>query len=265
MKKTIKLFGIIALAMIIGFSMASCGDDGGDDSNTATYTGTKGGTTYKLKITQARAITPLAGDAYELTVDKKKSTGTVDAVTGDTLTLQPKTAGADTFTAEIGDNGLANVSGLITFDNDPTPVPGPGDLTPSGGGGGGSGGDGGGNTGKLTVTDIPAKFNGKYAGYFVGTNDDDLHLQGSAGENSIFGTVKISNGRVIIPIWRLADGKSFSYSGNDTVDNKCSFMIYSGDTINSDTLATISWRNGITFKNGSATVSANDATINEVK
>jgi len=134
MKKTIKLIGIAVFVAVIGFSMIACGDDGSGgpsgDTNTATYSGTADGKTYSLKITKAaRAITPTAGDAYELTVDTKTSTGTVQTITGSTLTLQPQYLGARTFNAAIGDNGLTDVTGLITFD-DGDDEDGPGPLIP---------------------------------------------------------------------------------------------------------------------------------------
>ena len=46
MKNAIKLFGIIALVAVIGFSMAACGDDDGGDDNTP-----KGSKTASGKIT----------------------------------------------------------------------------------------------------------------------------------------------------------------------------------------------------------------------
>ncbi|GBU27200.1 hypothetical protein R84B8_00726 [Treponema sp. R8-4-B8] len=87
-----------------------------------------------------RAITPAAKDAYELTVGAKKSTGTVQSVSGNTLTLKPKDPAASAFDAAVDDNKLTKVIGLITFDDGSTEQ-GPGELTPStpstGGGGGG--------------------------------------------------------------------------------------------------------------------------------
>ena len=51
MKSTMKCLAIIALAAIIGFSFAACGDGDGGDSNSATYTGYDGdGAEYKLVI-----------------------------------------------------------------------------------------------------------------------------------------------------------------------------------------------------------------------
>jgi len=78
----------------------------------------------------ARALTPAVGDDYELTVGTKKSTGAVQAITGNKLELKPKYAGAAAFDATTsGRNGLTDVTGLITFD-DGDEVWGPGELTP---------------------------------------------------------------------------------------------------------------------------------------
>jgi len=144
MKNFVKLFGFFALAAVIGFSMAACdnGSTDGDSPNAATYKGTRYSTNYTLKITKAatksvlyadsaRAITPEAGDSYELTVGAKKSTGTVQAVDGSTFTLKPNTAGAGEFNTTVSGNGLTDVIGLITFD-DNTSADGHGAL--SGGG-----------------------------------------------------------------------------------------------------------------------------------
>jgi len=71
MKNIFKLFGIIALLAVIGFtaalSLTGCSDGGGGpsggpppDPETETYTGTANGKTYTLKITKA-AVTPPGG------------------------------------------------------------------------------------------------------------------------------------------------------------------------------------------------------------
>jgi len=118
MKNTIKLFGVIALVAVIGFSMAGCKEDETDPKpQTVTYTGTADGVTYTLKITENTArYTAQSGDSYELTVGTKKSTGTVQSVTGGTLTLQPSREGAATFTATVSSSGITAMNGTIAFD-----------------------------------------------------------------------------------------------------------------------------------------------------
>jgi len=137
MKNVLKAFGIIALVTIIGFSFAACGDDsgggGGEGNNpqTETYTGTSGGTTYTLKITENTArYTAQNGDGYELTAGSKKSTGKVNNVAGSVLTLKPSREGADSFTATVSGSNLTNLSGNTTWD-DGTPFSAPGALTGS--------------------------------------------------------------------------------------------------------------------------------------
>jgi hypothetical protein len=133
----VRLFGIIALVAVIGFSMAACGgdDDSGDNPQTVTYTGTSGGVTYTLKITENTArYAAQSGDSYELTVGSKKSKGTVQNVTGDVLTLKPSNA-ETTFTATVSGSGLTAMNGTIAWtEGEPTPAP--GEMT--GGGEGGS-------------------------------------------------------------------------------------------------------------------------------
>ena len=60
---------------------------------------------------------------------------------------------------------------------------------------GGGGGDGGGT---LTLTDIPSKYNGKYAR--VSTINIDVDMD-------IFGSGRISGGRAVIPLWGGGGGR----------------------------------------------------------
>jgi len=139
MKNVFKLFGIIALAAIIGFSMAACGgDDDGGGPQTATYTGKSGNDTYTLKITENTArYSAQSGDAYELIFGTKKSTGTVNSVSGGTLNLQPSNALLAIFIAIISGNNLSALNGTITW-TDNTTSPAPGELTTGGNQGGGN-------------------------------------------------------------------------------------------------------------------------------
>jgi hypothetical protein len=146
MKNLFRLFGIIALAAVIGFSFAACsdggGDDDGDDGNgTATYTGVSGGQTYTLKITENTArYTAKDGDDYELTAGTNKSAGKVDNVAGSELTLKPSNATA-TFTATISGKNLTALNGTITWTDKKTTAA-PGELIGTGGNSGGSSGSG---------------------------------------------------------------------------------------------------------------------------
>ncbi len=139
MNKTFKLLGFIALAVVIGFSIASCGDDDEDDGTSdptsVTYNGTADGVVYKLEIKAAgKAVySPKAGDTYTLTVTPaagtaKTSTGTVTAA-GNPLTLKPIGV-TGTFTVTVDTSGaITNMSGTITF-TDNTSQQAPTALTP---------------------------------------------------------------------------------------------------------------------------------------
>jgi hypothetical protein len=123
MKNLLKLIGITALAAVIVFSMAACGDDGGGGGGggpeTLTYKG-KGATsgdvyTLTIRKTAARAFTPVRGDEFELTAGTDKSKGPVDSITGSNFTLKPSNEGAPTFDAAVSGNDLTGLSGTITL------------------------------------------------------------------------------------------------------------------------------------------------------
>jgi len=224
------------------------GNDGGNNPQTATYTGTAGGITYTLRITE---------DAYELTAGSKKSTGTVNNVSGGVLTLKPSNTAA-TFTATVSGSSLTALNDTITW-TDNTTAAAPGALT-----GGSNPGTGGGGT--LTVTDIPAKYNGKYA------NFSSKHGEDIAGGGSISGFqsispityAQISNGRVSIPAWLVnSDDKSIvRYSGNDTFSGGVVVVEVGTQAEHLQDISRYTLGSGafssVTFSNGSATVSWND-------
>jgi len=75
--------------------------------------------------------------------------------------------------------------------------------------------------GTFTLTGIPSQYNGKYA-LFAGGSLTGVGVGGwqSMNERTSEATLpRISNGRVIIPLWKAsADGKkAVRYSGNDTL------------------------------------------------
>jgi hypothetical protein len=138
MKNTIKLFGLIALVTVIGFSMAGCKEPetgptpGTITPRTVTYQGTASSKTYTLKITENTsrvAYTPQNGDSYELTDGTRKSTGTVVSFISLTFTLKPS-RGTTTFTITISSAGITAINGTIAFDDGNTQT-GPGTVTPS--------------------------------------------------------------------------------------------------------------------------------------
>jgi len=144
MKNFFKIFGIVAIVAIIGFSITACGGGGGgggSGAETLTYKG-KGATsgdTYTLTVkkTAARAFTPIKGDEFELSDGTDKSKGEVESFDGSKFTLQPSNDNAPTFDATVSGNDLTDISGTITLtdgtkvtvDETLTPV-----TPPSGGG-----------------------------------------------------------------------------------------------------------------------------------
>jgi len=147
----VRLFGIIALAAVIGFSMAACGGGGGGGPQTVTYTGTSSsGEKYTLKITEyTERYTAQKGDDYELTTGSKKSYGKVVKVENDILTLGPLEDLLTTFTATVSASGLTALNGTITWTDSSTTNASGTTLTGGGSGGSGSGSGSGGGSGGL--------------------------------------------------------------------------------------------------------------------
>jgi uncharacterized lipoprotein YehR (DUF1307 family) len=137
-----KLFGMMTLivAVMLVFSLVACGDDGdgnGGGAQTVTYIGYAGTEKYTLKITEDTArYAAQTGDAYELSVGSKKSTGTVNNVSGSVLTLAPSSG--STFTATVSGTNITAMSGTITYDGNGGTETAPATLaaTPSGSGSG---------------------------------------------------------------------------------------------------------------------------------
>lgn len=152
MKNLIRLFGnlnrehsakvpllIIALAVIIGFSMIACdSEDNGGGPQTVTFTGIANGETYTLEVTQNvdRAVyVPQGGDTYVLTVGTRKSTGTVTTFNSSTgeLTLQPSVTDAPSFTAVVSASSMALIAlnDPITMDDGEVIEDPPAELAPA--------------------------------------------------------------------------------------------------------------------------------------
>ena len=130
MKNLIKLFGLIALAAVIGFSMAACptggssgssgsGGSGGSGKTTYTYSDAEGN--YKLVITQAGRAAHKAGDTFVLTITWKDtskgtttSTGTVTAFIDSSFTL--KSSKDEEFFVTISRSNITGMAGNIPAD-----------------------------------------------------------------------------------------------------------------------------------------------------
>jgi len=123
MKNSAKLFGFIALAVVIGFSMAACGDGGslGGGEGLATYLSyDEDGNEYKLEIKEYEraAYSPKGGDNYVLTITAPdgrvlaKSTGTVTSINESNIELKHSSGATITITVTVssdGDNAIAEI------------------------------------------------------------------------------------------------------------------------------------------------------------
>jgi hypothetical protein len=141
----------------------------------------------------------------------------------------------------------------------------------SGGGGSGSGsnnndsggsGGGSGTSGTFTLTGIPSKYDGMYAVcWFTGAYGRVWGSQSPSSYNSstyittVTG-IKISNGRVSLPLW----GSSTQYSGNDKTN--VFVEIHSTQTIRANSTDKSRQVDGmfsnVTFSNGGASKTWND-------
>jgi hypothetical protein len=137
-----------------------------------------------------------------------------------------------------------------------------------GGGGGGSGN--GGRT--LTINDIPTTYNNKYIRFVGMLMVQQQYIIGGKsvnvnGLNATITGVQIINGKASLPMWVLPGSGSVSrYSGNDTFTTYQSVVIYEIETVSLDSGESGAYRiksiafPSISFSNGSATISCNNAT-----
>ena len=123
--------------------------------------------------------------------------------------------------------------------------------------------------GTLTVKDLPAAFNGKYA-IFVADHPSNPNIVGyESAVSGRFLLSQISNGKVTIPIWRGWGSGSEKYTGNDTYITDWSstqgmmrvmVKIYNTPSIqslNEEGFAYFFFAS-VKFANGIATISYND-------
>jgi len=109
--------------------------------------------------------------------------------------------------------------------------------------------------GTLTVTDIPAKFNGMYAIFEgEGRSTELIGAQTYDAENWTGTGARIQNGTVRIPVWMEEDG--VRYKGSQTFDIWV-IILNSPSFDEADDIAEIEFEY-VTFSNGSARVSFHD-------
>ena len=169
MKNIIKLIGIIALAAVIGFTFAACGDDdnGGGGPQKATYVSTdNNGNKYTLEIDESGARSARsaaqAGDTFKLTVEYNAAfgggsikmtfeySGTVGAAqtSGARVSLTLNING-ETITITIVGTQMTVITGRIVDDDGEEIVNNPGPVTPVNPGPGPDSGGGGNDYEKL--------------------------------------------------------------------------------------------------------------------
>ncbi|GHV45593.1 hypothetical protein AGMMS49546_31760 [Spirochaetia bacterium] len=123
------------LAVLVGIStlFIACPESGPGGGQTLTYTRTDGsGNTYKLIVienTGRAAYAAQVGDTYELTITSasgvvKISRGTVQAVSGDSLTLKPSYASeSPSFSVTVTGESIGTITGTITLIGGETEAP----------------------------------------------------------------------------------------------------------------------------------------------
>jgi hypothetical protein len=143
MKSLCKFLGITALAVVIGFALAACGNPAGGppaEPRTESYSAVgAGGEEYLLEITGTETTIQI-GDSYELKITPsgggapKISKGTVTAYDGSTgvFTLSPEQDAAPPITITVAGGDISAIAATtITFtDGNPPEAP-PTTLTPS--------------------------------------------------------------------------------------------------------------------------------------
>jgi hypothetical protein len=130
---------------------------------------------------------------------------------------------------------------------------------------GGDDDGGGGGQGTFTLTDIPSKYNGKYA-LLVGEGGEDetyTYLYGCLSwteSPETFTLPQISNGSVSLPMWKVtSDEKLVKYSGN----NSCGILvgIFNSQTWDGEEAIVDVYFEPVPFSKGSATKSWNNGII----
>jgi len=120
--------------------------------------------------------------------------------------------------------------------------------------------DNGGTGGSFTLTNIPSKFNGKYAMYMMMAYEPPVlvGVQSVSMTTGVITLVQIFNGSVSLPMWVATDIGYQRFSGNRTV-NESMILILNTLTFTQNTpeeylLADVYFES-ITFSNGNVTKS----------
>jgi len=216
MKNFTKIFGIIALVAVVGFSMTACPPEPPPGDTVVNIAAIQGVTAPATGATPVTTITETAQYTGTVSWNGNPSTFAASTAYTATITLTAKTGftfdgvAANFFTVAGASAANAVNSGTITA------------VFPATGGGSGTTPPGGGGT--FTVTGIPSVYNGKYA-MFMGNDDPPtmffIGCQDYDYELNVTTAVQIVDGSVNLPMWKI-EGDVYevtsivSYSGNDT-------------------------------------------------
>lgn len=132
----------------------------------------------------------------------------------------------------------------------------------------GGGGSGGGGSGTLTLTDIPAEYNGKYVYFTMSSPSLGTMIQGVESIGGDYNTVltlpQIRDGKVAIKLWAPYNDGYRRYSETETSQTysggiSVGFIVYENQILDyvtaNNAFASIGSNNAVAFTNGSATVS----------
>jgi len=303
MKNIFKLLGIIAFTAVIGFSFVACGggdDGGGGSGNGGVSEGTLVVTDIPAKYNGKYAVFEAIGDTYvggfqSVNVSTRKvtlvqiSNGKVSLPMWkfELETSVTRYSGNDTFTQNEASNeglwvGISDKQ-TITWENEADLIASiefrsitfnKGNATISANAGtltsdDGNTGDGNQSAGgTFTLADIPSQYNGKYAGLEANNYADTVAIAGAQSVNwptGVYTLVKISNGRVDLPLWCWTSWSSGNITGYYGTE-KCivTVGIFAKSTVNKDNqdnaLVGILFET-VDFSKGNATKSWNSGVV----
>jgi hypothetical protein len=264
---------ILVIVLVFGMVVVGCDDNLNKNEKTPQTVKYESkdsvGNAYILTITENlnRAIySAQPGDNFELKIippagETKISRGIVQSANSNNLALKPDTG--DSFSITLADGDMIGITGTITLVGGQIEAAFSGTLTPVG------------KTeepfftnGIFTLTNIPSKYNGKYAIVDAETLDDELFLAGAESIVSytslplVVVGVCIENGSVNIPMWNLdIDNESSSeYNGNNNAEAEIWIYNSAITSPGNDPIACIDIIN-IKFINGGFSKSCTDGDV----
>ena len=209
MKSVFKLIGIIALVAVIGLTMAACSDNSGGSVGTTIPSQLIGAWIYDgnlLFVIESNGTGTIGNQSgYSVTVPSFQQDYAYPKSGSGNVSFKQGSAETGQFQFDLnGDGSMWIQSGTGPFAawaniaKDPTR---PYVID---------------KAGTFTLTDIPAKYNGKYAALWADNATGRIELWGLIGNDNTGAMIlsQISGGKVIIPLWQHGWG----YFGNDTYE-----------------------------------------------